>query len=183
MKSPEAVKVMISYKKDKYQTAIDEMEKLGRMKVELAKVMHANEEYEIIKLKILECGETFRVEIEKLKREREEEEKIFEMKMSESQTNIEREEISQEGMKQVLAEEENHYINERLDKKFKEVKMKHEETIKELQKELKFDNSKRSETEILELQKQLEKLKSDKSKRSKSYKRWIARNSKIKKNK
>src|SRR5687767_8975450 len=99
-KSPEAAQVIISYKKDQYQNAINQMERLGRIQAELAETMHAKEECERLKLEIMEREEKFRVEIEALKRERESYQHHVENKMSELMANIERQKKAQKEMKE-----------------------------------------------------------------------------------
>jgi hypothetical protein len=134
MRSPEAARVIISYKQDQYQTAIDCMKHLGSMKAELAKIMLAKEKVDRLQLEIMEREERYRVEIESLKREREEYKKHFELKMLELQANIERQTKSQGEMKRSVDEQREQLVKS-FDDKFEELLRENEERIKILQKE------------------------------------------------
>ena len=131
MRSPEAAKVIISYKKDQYQNAIDHMEQLGQIKAELAEAMSAKEECERLTLEIMEREERFRVEIESLKRERKMYKKHVEIKMSELQANIDQQTKSREEMKKDLNEVRTKLFK-KFDKKFEELKNEYEETIRKI---------------------------------------------------
>src|SRR5436190_1090848 len=90
---------------NQYQIAIDFMTQLGGMNAELAKAMHITEEAERIQLEALAREEEVRREIETQRREREENERNFEFKMLELQTNIEQQKNSQEEMQHRLIKE------------------------------------------------------------------------------
>lgn len=109
-KSPEATKIMSSYKKNQYLSAIGHITQLGRMNAELAKAMHAREEAERLRLETLIREEVLLLEIEALKREREEYEKNVNNKILELLTNIEQQKKSQEEMKRRFIEEQNSII-------------------------------------------------------------------------
>ncbi|RGB27243.1 guanylate-binding protein [Rhizophagus diaphanus] len=109
-KSPEATKVISSYKKNQYLFAIDHITQLGRINAELAKAMHAREEAERLRLEALAREEVLLLEIEALKREKEEYEKNINNKILELQTNIEQQNKSQGEMKRRFIEEQNSII-------------------------------------------------------------------------
>jgi len=69
MKSPEAIKVLASYKKNQYLSAIDYMRhlrRIRRMKAKLAKEMRAKEETERLKLEALAREEVLCMKIERI---------------------------------------------------------------------------------------------------------------------
>ncbi|PKY13072.1 hypothetical protein RhiirB3_424812 [Rhizophagus irregularis] len=109
-KSPEATKVISSYKKNQYLFAINHITQLGRINAELAKVMHAREEAERLRLEALAREEVLLLEIEALKREKEEYEKNINNKILELQTNIEQQNKPQGEMKRQFIEEQNSII-------------------------------------------------------------------------
>jgi hypothetical protein len=109
-KSPEATKIISSYKKNQYLFAIDHITHLGRMNAELAKTMHAREEAERLRLEALAREDVLLLKIEALKREREEYEKNANNKILELQTNIEQQKKSQEEMKRRFVEEKDSII-------------------------------------------------------------------------
>ncbi|CAG8518564.1 8233_t:CDS:2 [Funneliformis caledonium] len=128
MKSPEAAKVIASYMQDQYPTAIDYMTQLGKMNAELAKAMIAKEEAERLRLESIAREEQFRMEIEGQKREREETERLFKIKMMELETNIEEQQRSHEEMKYRLIEE-----RERVVEKYNQKMEEMQETMLEQQ--------------------------------------------------
>ncbi|RIA94415.1 guanylate-binding protein [Glomus cerebriforme] len=138
MKSPEAAKIIASYKQNQYPTAIDYMNQLGRMNAELAKAMRDKEEVERLQLESLAREEEFRMEIEAQKRQREETERNFREKMEELQTNMEQQKRSHEEMRQ-------RYIEER-QRAEEEMRRLNEEEKKELirQQEIKFEQMQRT---------------------------------------
>ncbi|GBB86956.1 hypothetical protein RclHR1_01340023 [Rhizophagus clarus] len=110
MKSPEATKVISSYKKNQYLFAIDYIARLGRINAELAKTMRAKEQAERLRLEALAREEILLLEIKALKREREEYKKNANKKILELQTNIEHQKKSREEMKRRFVEEQNSII-------------------------------------------------------------------------
>ncbi|RIA95360.1 hypothetical protein C1645_488735 [Glomus cerebriforme] len=109
-KSPEAIKIIVSYKNNQYLSAINHIKQLGIMNAELAKIMRDEEEANRLKLEALAREEQLRLQIEALKRERQEYVNNAKNKILELQTNIEQQKKSQEEMKQRFAEEKNSLI-------------------------------------------------------------------------
>jgi hypothetical protein len=109
-KSPESTKIIASYKQNQYLSAIDHVAKLGATLT--AKTMYAKEEADRLRLETEAREEKLRLEIEALKREREEYEKNANKKILELQTNIEQQKKSQEEMKQRFVEEKDCTVNE-----------------------------------------------------------------------
>ncbi|CAG8503785.1 uncharacterized protein OCT59_019041 [Rhizophagus irregularis] len=86
--SPEADKIITSYKTNQYSAAIDYMARLGRINKELAKTMYTREVAHRKQLEASAREEALRIEIELWSREREEYEKNIEIKTLELQANI-----------------------------------------------------------------------------------------------
>jgi hypothetical protein len=105
MKSPEAARIIASYKQNQYSEAIDYMTQLGRTNAELARLIYAKEEAERLRLEALAREEEFRMKIEAQRHEREENERNFREKIAELQANIEQQHKSHEEMKRRLIDE------------------------------------------------------------------------------
>ena len=120
IQSPEAARVITSYMKDQYPTAIEYMTQLGRMNAELANAMRAKEEAERSRLEAIAREAEFRREMEAQKHEREVVERNFREKMLELQSNIDQQQKSHEEMKQRLMDEREE-ISEKYNKELEDM--------------------------------------------------------------
>jgi hypothetical protein len=120
MKSPEAARIIASYKENQYSEAIDYMTQLGKMNTELAKAVRAKGEAERLRLEALarECELCRKIEAQR--REREENEKNIRNNALELQANIEQQKNSQEEMQRRLIEEKEYTIK-RYNKKYEQL--------------------------------------------------------------
>ncbi|RIA95359.1 hypothetical protein C1645_757653 [Glomus cerebriforme] len=129
-KSPEATKIIASYKQNQYLSAIEHITQLG---LDLAKGIRDEEEANRLKLEAFAREEELRLQIEALRREREEYEKNAKNKMAELQTNIEQQKKSQDEMKQCFVEEQKFLIG--MINQIFDTLIKHKEVIAKLRKE------------------------------------------------
>lgn len=111
-KSPEANKVITSYKQNQYSAAIDHMTQLGKMNERLAEELHAKEEADRLLQDELVLEETIRIRIEAFERNHEKFKESAEIKMSELLKNIEQQKKLYEEMKQRFIEERDSIIRE-----------------------------------------------------------------------
>ena len=142
-KSPEADKVIISYKQDQYPAAIDYMARLGRMNTKLEEAMRERDKAERLRLEASVRDEKLRIEIDALKRGRMEYEKNINIKMSELQKNIEKLKKPNDEIKRRFTEEEKNIIKD-LNLKFEELHKK----IEEIEPFIKGENRKKSKCVI-----------------------------------
>ncbi|PKY38019.1 hypothetical protein RhiirA4_501365 [Rhizophagus irregularis] len=111
-KSPEANKVITSYKQNQYSTAVDHMTQLGKMNERLAEELHTREEADRLRQEALVLEETIRISTEAFERDREKFKESVEIKMSELLKNIEQQKNLNEEMKQRFIEERDSIVRE-----------------------------------------------------------------------
>ncbi|CAB5373518.1 unnamed protein product [Rhizophagus irregularis] len=111
-KSPEANKVITSYKQNQYSTAVDHMTQLGKMNERLAEELHTREEADRLRQEALVLEETIRIRTEAFERDREKFKESVEIKMLELLKNIEQQKNLNEEMKQRFIEERDSIVRE-----------------------------------------------------------------------
>ncbi|CAB5215378.1 unnamed protein product [Rhizophagus irregularis] len=111
-KSPEANKVITSYKQNQYSIAVDHMTQLGKMNERLAEELHTREEADRLRQEALVLEETIRIRTEAFERDREKFKESVEIKMSELLKNIEQQKNLNEEMKQRFIEERDSIVRE-----------------------------------------------------------------------
>ena len=137
-KSPEAIKVIASYKESQLPFATHHLTRFGVIKKELAEAINTKEELVRKQLEELAREEQLREEIKTLKFERDIYQRNVEIKMQELVNNIEQQKRLAEEMKILFNEERDKLFKEiaEKDSKHKEIQKQSEERIRELEKEL-----------------------------------------------